>query len=41
MAQKHIISENLMKNATQEQKLAAKFVNCVMRNGKKMRPGKW
>jgi small subunit ribosomal protein S7 len=35
MAQKHIINENLMKNATQEQKLAAKFVNCVMRNGKK------
>lgn len=35
MAQKYIISENLTKNATQEQKLAAKFVNCVMRNGKK------
>jgi small subunit ribosomal protein S7 len=35
MAQKHIISENLTKNATQEQKLAAKFVNCVMKNGKK------
>ncbi len=35
MAQKYIISENLTKNATQEQKLAAKFVNCVMKNGKK------
>ncbi|MEX1299679.1 MAG: 30S ribosomal protein S7, partial [Desulfotignum sp.] len=35
MAQKHIIDENLTKNATQEQKLAAKFVNCVMKNGKK------
>ncbi len=35
MAQKSIISENLTKNATQEQKLVAKFVNCVMKNGKK------
>ncbi len=31
---KHIINENLMKNATQEQKLAAKFVNCVMKTAK-------
>jgi len=35
MADKQIIIENFMKNATQEQKLAAKFVNCVMKNGKK------
>jgi len=35
MADKQIIIENFMKSATQEQKLAAKFVNCVMKNGKK------
>ncbi|HKJ97553.1 MAG TPA: 30S ribosomal protein S7 [Desulfotignum sp.] len=35
MAEKQIIVENFMKSATQEQKLAAKFVNCVMKNGKK------
>jgi small subunit ribosomal protein S7 len=35
MAQKQIIIENFTKTTTQEQKLAAKFVNCVMKNGKK------
>ncbi|MCF8093476.1 MAG: 30S ribosomal protein S7 [Desulfotignum sp.] len=35
MAQKQIIIENFTKHTTLEQKLAAKFVNCVMKNGKK------
>lgn len=35
MAVKEINLDNTTKNATQEEKLAAKFVNCVMKNGKK------
>ena len=35
MAEKEISIENLTKDATQEEKLAAKFVNCVMKQGKK------
>lgn len=35
MAVKEIMLDNVTKNATQEEKLAAKFVNCVMRDGKK------
>ena len=35
MAVKEINLDNITKNATQEEKLAAKFVNCVMKAGKK------
>lgn len=35
MADKKLIIENFMKDATQEQKLASKFINCVMKDGKK------
>ena len=35
MAVKEINLDNTTKSATQEEKLAAKFVNCVMKNGKK------
>ena len=35
MAVKEINLDNITQNATQEEKLAAKFVNCVMKNGKK------
>jgi small subunit ribosomal protein S7 len=35
MVVKDIDLDNTTKNATQEEKLAAKFVNCVMKNGKK------
>ena len=35
MAVKEINLDNITKSATVEEKLAAKFVNCVMRNGKK------
>ena len=35
MAEKLVIKENFMQGATQEEKLAAKFVNCVMKDGKK------
>jgi small subunit ribosomal protein S7 len=35
MAVKEINLDNTTKNATQEEKLDAKFVNCVMKNGKK------
>lgn len=35
MADKEIKIENIMSDATQQQKLAAKFVNCVMKDGKK------
>nr|NJM02547.1 30S ribosomal protein S7 [Desulfobacula sp.] len=35
MAVKEINLDNTTKNATQEEKLAAKFVNCVMKDGKK------
>jgi small subunit ribosomal protein S7 len=35
MAEKEISIENLTKDATQEEKLAARFVNCVMKQGKK------
>ncbi|MBC8441347.1 MAG: 30S ribosomal protein S7 [Deltaproteobacteria bacterium] len=35
MAVKEINLDNLTKTATQEEKLAAKFVNCVMKQGKK------
>jgi small subunit ribosomal protein S7 len=35
MVVKEINLDNATKNATQEEKLAAKFVNCVMKNGKK------
>ncbi|MCG8684655.1 MAG: 30S ribosomal protein S7 [Desulfobacterales bacterium] len=35
MAEKLIIKENFMQDATQQEKLAAKFVNCVMKDGKK------
>ncbi|WP_300464323.1 30S ribosomal protein S7 [Desulfobacula sp.] len=35
MAVKEIQLDNVTKSATQEEKLAAKFVNCVMKDGKK------
>ncbi len=35
MAFKEINLDNITKNATPEEKLAAKFVNCVMKTGKK------
>jgi small subunit ribosomal protein S7 len=35
MAEKLVIKENLTQGATQEEKLAAKFINCVMKDGKK------
>ena len=35
MALKEINLDNITKNAMPEEKLAAKFVNCVMKNGKK------
>jgi small subunit ribosomal protein S7 len=35
MAEKEISIDNLTKDATQEEKLAARFVNCVMKQGKK------
>lgn len=35
MAEKEISIENLTKDASQEEKLAARFVNCVMKQGKK------
>lgn len=35
MAVKEIQLDNVTKSATPEEKLAAKFVNCVMRDGKK------
>ncbi len=35
MAEKLVIKENFMQGASQEEKLAAKFVNCVMKDGKK------
>ena len=35
MAVKEINLDNVAKNATPEEKLAAKFVNCVMKQGKK------
>ncbi len=35
MAVKEINLDNITKKATPEEKLAAKFVNCVMKNGKK------
>ena len=35
MAVKEINLDNITKSATVEEKLAAKFVNCVMKNGKK------
>jgi small subunit ribosomal protein S7 len=35
MAVKEIMLDNVTKDATQEEKLAAKFVNCVMKQGKK------
>lgn len=35
MAEKLVVKENLMQDATQEEKLAAKFINCVMKDGKK------
>jgi len=35
MAMKEIIVENLMKNVSKEEQLAAKFINCVMKQGKK------
>lgn len=35
MAEKEISIENLTKDATQEEKLAARFMNCVMKQGKK------
>lgn len=35
MAVKEINLDNITQNATQEEKLAAKFVNCVMKDGKK------
>ena len=35
MAVKEINLDNVTKDATQEEKLAAKFVNCVMKDGKK------
>ena len=38
MAEKLVLKEGFMQNATQEEKLAAKFVNCVMKTAKKMLP---
>ncbi len=38
MAEKLVFKEGLMHDATHEEKLAAKFVNCVMRDGKRMLP---
>ncbi len=35
MAVEEIMLDNTTKSATQEEKLAAKFVNCVMKDGKK------
>ncbi len=35
MAEQLVIRESFVQNATQEEKLAAKFINCVMRDGKK------
>lgn len=35
MAVKEIMLDNVTKNATPEEKLAAKFVNCIMKDGKK------
>lgn len=35
MAEKEITIEGVTKESTQQEKLAARFVNCVMRNGKK------
>ncbi len=35
MAVKEIILDNTTSDATQEEKLAAKFVNCVMKDGRK------
>ncbi len=35
MATKEIIVEKLMKDATKQEQLAAKFINCVMKAGKK------
>jgi small subunit ribosomal protein S7 len=35
MAVKEIMLDNTTKSASQEEKLAAKFVNCVMKDGKK------
>ncbi len=35
MAEKMIIKENSMQDATPEEKMAARFVNCVMKDGKK------
>ena len=35
MAEKLVIRENFMQDATQEEKLAGKFINCVMKDGKK------
>ena len=35
MANKEIVVENFMKNAPQEERMAAKFINCVMKAGKK------
>lgn len=35
MAMKEIIVESLMKNVSKEEQLAAKFINCVMKQGKK------
>ena len=35
MAEKMINLDNITKDATPEEKLAAKFVNCVMKQGKK------
>jgi len=35
MAEQLVIKESFMQDATQEEKLAAKFINCVMKDGKK------
>jgi small subunit ribosomal protein S7 len=35
MAAKEIVLDNITKDATPEERLAAKFVNCVMKDGKK------
>lgn len=35
MATKEIIVESVMKNVSKEEQLAAKFINCVMKQGKK------
>ncbi len=35
MAEKIVFKEGFIKDATQEEKLAAKFINCVMKDGKK------